>query len=516
LRGTNRLIISLLLLVLGAGIVWLQGQIPELTESFGTNIGGLTAVFLPFALFTLFLFAILGADDILRQLYMSAEMELLMIVPLSQRDIFSARLLFASRALLPPALLIGIFLYLIGRLQQAPVVYYLLCVVLLVAAVGLVITIIMSLVILLARILPPRRVRGWIPGAIALSLLVLTLLQRPATDWLLTQEKVLDLLTQSFADPTRLALLTAGFWAVTLAVIGMGYQIFNRTFFESWNRFYQVPSQGKRRASGFFGRLALLFPEPLRTFMVKEWLVLRRDPGGLLSLSLPVVYVVLTLAPLVGFDTAESPLRPFFYWYILLFFSILTVTLPTGAPLLSLLNEGRNIALLQSTPASISTALKAKFLVTWLPAFFTLIIVVSGAGWWLDFPTGQTIFLIGAVLGALAGASISTLALGGLTADFTVEDVKRRMPRLPGYLAILLNALFVFLVVLLAITLQIQLFPESEQIAILQSLSNFRVIGWLMSSTWILPGSLILLLAVYMIGAGFLWKKAVYRLSHWE
>jgi hypothetical protein len=105
-----------------------------------------------------------------------------------------------------------------------------------------------------------------------------------------------------------------------------------------------------------------------------------------------------------------------------------------GGPLLALLQKGTNFALRRQAPVSMSTVLQGNLWATLVPLIPAWLVVLPAAGLWLAMPAWQIVALLATFIWTLIGASIMTMAAGGLAVYFTADDVKRRMPRAANYL----------------------------------------------------------------------------------
>ena len=321
--------------------------------------------------------------------------------------------------------------------------------------------------------------------------------------------------------PGQLALVVATLGGLALVISLVAYQIFNRSFYEGWNRFREVPIQrapvspAARRLRGV-SRWVQPLPSPLRCFLVKEWLALRRDPRGLINLAQPLAFVVIVLAPFLSGGKWGDTLRPLLFWVMFMYLAMFLSILPMGTPLMAIAQEGRNIALLRSAPISMSDVLKGKFWAAWIPLVLSWSLVFLIAGMWLQFPLWQIGFLVGTIVWGLAGASAATVAIGGLKVDFTVKELKRRTSTLAVYLMMGLNVIFVLLTITTFTWLIVRLFPDSSVVLAIQALASYRAVGWVFSNTVWPPLALASGQVAFWVGVRVLWTAAVHRLDRCE
>ena len=518
-RNTNRYLVLALVVLLGFGGQWVFDNLIRDSFALLSSEQAVIAIAssLPFALSLLLVFAILGVGDMVHHLYLASDLELLMIAPIPRRTIFLVKLLQCSRATFIPALAFGAFLLALGLARGAAASYYLLIVLFILAAMLLTTAVVMTLVILLARLLPAPKTRSWMPVALILATSMVILGQQSATEWFLGQTDLIALLTEAFLNPALLGLLVAGFGGLALVTSLGAYWAFDTSFHEGWNRFHNVPTRAAPRAQTARWQLATsLLPQPLRCLMVTEWLKLRRDPRGLVNLAQPLVLVIMVLALFMGGGEVTEALRPLIFWIMLIFLAMFLCTLPMGLPLLSLAQEGRNLTLLRGAPISMSDVLKGKFWAAWVPLVVAWGLVFLPTGIMLRFPWWQIGFLAGLTIWGLTGGSAVTIAIGGLTIDFGVEELGRRTPTLPSYIMIGLNLSFVLVTTASFVWLLIRLLPDSRLVLAIQSLAGYTPVSWLLSETLWVPLILVVSQVLFWIGARALWTAAVHRLEGWE
>jgi hypothetical protein len=522
-RATNRLVVVALVLLLGFGGQWVYNNLirDNLALLNSEQAVTIVATFLPYGMFLLLLFAVLGVGDVMHQLYLASDVELLMIAPLPYRTIFLVKLLQCSRATFVPALGFGVFLFALGLARGAAVSYHLLVALLILAAMILATAAVMILVILLARLLPPQKTQSWMPVVLVLATFVLVLVQPSVTEWFLGQADLITFLTEALLNPGQLGLLVAGLGGMALATSLGTYKAFDASFHEGWNRFREVPTRRSRRSLAFrrlwrVSRWVRPLPQPLRCFLVKEWLALRRNPRGLISLVQPFVLVVMILAPFVGAGKAAEALRPLMFWIMLMCLTLFLSTAPVGMPLISIAQEGRRIELLRSVPVSMSDVLRAKFWAAWVPMALAWLLLFLVAGMWLRFPWWQIGFLAGVTIWGLTGGSAVTMAIGGLRVDFSAKELKQRTPTITGYLMMALNLIFALVTTAAFVWLMVRLFPDSHAVLAIQPLVDFAVVGWLFSDKLWVPLGLVGSQVLFWIGARALWTAAAHRLEGWE
>jgi hypothetical protein len=524
LRATKPVVLVGSILVIGF-VGWLiyDNLIIDILELLNTDEAvTVIASSLPMGLIFLLLIAMLGVGDVLHLLYVAPDMELLLTAPVSYRTIFLVKLLQCSRATLIPALGFGAFLLALGLAREAAASYYLLIVLLILAAMALTAAMIMILVILSARVLPAQKTQSWMPVVFTVAMFVAVLAQQSATEWFLGQAGQIKFLTDALLTPSQLAVVVAGFGGLALATSLVAYWIFDTAFHEGWGRFREVPtrrvhvSPGARRRWGV-SQLVRPLPDPLRSFLIKEWLELKRSPRDILALAQPLVLVgAIIVAPLLRKGGGSEMPQPLLFGFMVMLLAGFLGMYPIGTTLMALAQEGHEIALLRTAPTSMSDVLKGKFWGTWIPMvlFWVLVILIVGVG--LHFPLWQIGFLMGMAIWGLAGASVATLAIGGIVVKFTAEDLRKRVSVLISYLMIGLNSVFVLLTISTCTWLMIRLFPDSSVVMAIKALAGFGAVGWFFSDSLWIPFSLVGGQVVFWIGMKVLWDAAVRRLEGWE
>jgi len=255
---------------------------------------------------------------------------------------------------------------------------------------------------------------------------------------------------------------------------------------------------------------------PLRFVLVKEWLELLRDPLSIINLTQPLVLVLVALAPFMAGGMGSEILRPLVFWYMLVLLALFLSFLPLGMPLMAIMREGRKIALLRSMPISMSAVLRAKLLAAWVPLVLPWVVVFLVTGLWLQYPLWQVGALEGVIIGGLAGASIATVAIGGLKVDFTVKELRQRVPTVTTYLMMGLNLIFVLATIASSVWLMIRFLPDSREILTIRSLAGYDAIGWIFSDAPGIPLALVSIQITFWVGVKLLWDAAVHRLEGWE
>ncbi len=521
-RSTNRTIVIALLVLVPVGGQWVYNNLIRDNLTLLGSEQAMTAVasLFPTILFAILMFAILGIGDVMHQLYLASDLELLMTAPIRGRTIFLVKLFQCSRALLIPGFGFAVLLVLLGLARNTGPIYYLFIVLFLLAAMILATSVVIIMVILLARLIPPQKVRSWMPVAILLLSMAITLGQQSANQWFLMQENLLGFIAKAITNLEKMALIVATVCVLSLAVSIFAYQVFDRAFHEGWDRLREVPTQRAPspsiRRSGAFSRLLNRLPIPLRFFIAKEWLELRRDPRGLINLAQPLIMVFVVFGPYVISGNEAEALLPILFWTMVMFLTMYVSFAPVGSHLMAIAHEGRNFALLRSAPVSMAEVLKGKYWARLIPMVLSwggILLVVS---LWLQLPVWQSTFLMCITILGLTGASAVTTAIGGLKVDFSVEELKQRIPTLISYMIWGVNLIFALLIVVLSTWLIYQLYPESGVVIVVRTVFENSVVSWFFHATFGPPLILLGALGVFVVGLRMLWGAAVHRLEEWE
>jgi hypothetical protein len=521
-RSTHRAIVIALLVLVPVGGQWIYNNLIRDNLALLGSEQAMTAVasLFPTILFAILLFAILGIGDVMHQLYLASDLELLMTAPIHGRTIFLVKLFQCCRALLIPGLGFAVLLVLLGLARNTGPIYYLFIAIFLLAAMIMATSVVMIMVILLARLIPPQKVRSWMPVAILLISMAIALGQQSANQWFLMQENLLGFIAEAITNLEQMALVVATVWVLSLAVSTFAYQIFDRAFHEGWDRLRQVPTQRApspiTRRSGAFSRLLNRLPVPLRFFMVKEWLELRRDPRGLIALAQPLIMVVVVFGPFMISGVEAEALLPILFWSMVMFLTMYVSFAPVGSHLMAIAHEGRNFALLRSAPVSIAEVLKGKYWARLIPMVLSWEGILLIVGLWLQLPVWQIIFLMCITILGLTGASAITTAISGIKVDFSVEELKQRVPTLMSYVIIGVNLIFTLLTVVLSTWVIYQLYPESGVVIVIRTVLENSLVGWFFHPTFGPPIILLGALGVFAVGVRMLWGAAIHRLEEWE
>jgi hypothetical protein len=376
-----------------------------------------------------------------------------------------------------------------------------------------------SVVILLATILPPQRLHSWLPVVLALLPMALMFVYQPVMRWMSTQAGWITSLATALLNPRQLALVVLLLGGASLAISLVGYRIFEKAFYGGWNRLRETPKRPAREIKKFetkkrSRRWMQLLPISLHAIVVKEWQELRRDPFRLIGLlGTPLLFIPL-LWPLLRQD---HPLHTLSFWFLLASGLMLQTSVVMDA-LTTIGREGRSIELFRSAPLPMGDVLRGKF---WGAAWSLAVVIWSLSyiiiGLLAHFPIWQIGFLVGTLaLGLLGAASLST-AYGALTAKFSVEDpAKQSVSLLHQWGALLLSGIFMLLTFTTTVWLLVNIFPESDVVLPIKAMASFPAVGWLLADINWLPIVFVASQVVFWVGVRALLKAAIRRLERVE
>ena len=469
----------------------------KLTHYVGLDVGSFlqtVPVLVCALLFVGILFSSFGV--LLQALYLSGDMDFLLSSPVPIRAVFVTKLL---QAVLPNFGLAALFglpvLYGLGITGHYTLPYYPLVLLIMVALTLAAAGISALLVMLVARLFPPRRVAE-VLGFLTATLSILcsqsgnlyntlghnvtisgsqvngafALLMRFNTPW-----NPLNWAGRGLVDLGEGRWLAGlGLLALTLGLSALAFSFSlgtaERWYYSGWAGMQVVAYRKKSnrpapphavttpsipvqsRQAGAQKRRVL--PAPVRAILQKDFLLLRRDMRNLSQLVTPLIfgvfYTIIFLRP-GGSIVPDSPDTPAIFSSIARFISSygnIGMSLFVGWMLLSRLagmafsSEGKNYWMLKSSPVRAAHLLTAKFLMAYLPT------LVLGAVFMVAVSilqkTSLAIFLYGLLATAmcLAGMNGILLAFGVAGANFNWTDPRRMNAGVNGCLGQALAALF--------------------------------------------------------------------------
>ncbi len=469
----RNIILWLLLVGFAYFLLWLSRWLldlvhsPEFAQYAGVDLRGILASIPALTLTALFVGTLLTSFGVLLQaLYLSGDMDFLLTTPVPIRAVFIAKLL---QAVLPNFALFSLFgipmLFGLGLSNGYHVSYYPLVILLMIflalAASGLSALLVMMVV----RVLPPRRaaeILGFVgalfgflcsqmgnlansfgrdinfSGTRLAGMLILA-----NTRWLPLNWAGQGLVALGEGRWVSGALLVGGTLGFSLAVFWFAIVTAQRLYYSGWAgmqvvaRKKRMPAVRKTYTASTSSRFTRLLPKPVFAILQKDFLTLRRDLRSLSQLISPIIFgVIYTLLLLRGGGQPPAGRGEAPDWFmnsfrIVLTYSSIGMSLFVGWMLLSRLagmgfsHEGRNYWMLKVAPIRVWHLLASKFLVAYLPTlslgflFLTVISFVQGLS------SVQFVYSFIAIVMCLAGMAGVLLSFGVAGANFTWEDPRR-------------------------------------------------------------------------------------------
>ena len=497
---TRRKVLTIFLIVLGivfaGGIFFLSWLLlgflnsSKLTQYVGVDVTPFlqtVPVLIFAALFLGVLFSSFGV--LLQALYLSGDMDFLLTSPVPIRAVFVAKLL---QAVLPNFGLIALFglpvLYGLGLSLHYNLLYYplviLTMVTLALAAAGLS----ALLVMLVARVFPPRRVAE-VLGFFTATLSILCSqsgnfynASRHDVNITATQVNGLFSLLMRLNTPwnplnwagSGLVALGEGRWlpglgltALTLglAALAFGFALVTaeRWYYTGWAGMQVVATKKKQvrpaqptrmRESAAASQISRLLPAPVRAIIRKDFLLMRRDIRNMSQLVSPLIFGILYTFMFLRPGNSifgDSPDLPGIFTTISRFISTygsIGMSLFVGWMLLSRLSgmafssEGRNYWILKASPVRTGQLLIAKFLVAYLPTLGLGAIFMVAVSIFQKASLANFLYGLLASAMCLAGMNGILLAFSVAGANFTWTDPRRMNAGATGCLGQFLTAMF--------------------------------------------------------------------------
>jgi ABC-2 type transport system permease protein len=456
----------------------------EFAQYAGVDLRSILASIPALTLTALFVGTLLTSFGLLLQaLYLSGDMDFLLATPVPIRAVFVAKLL---QAVLPNFALFSLFgipiLFGLGISNGYHVSYYPLVILLMIflalAAAGLS----SLLVMLVVRVLPPRRaaeILGFI-GAMSAFLCSqtgnLSSSFGETIDFSGTRIAGLLVLSNTPWLPLNwagqgLVALGEGRWLPGLLLVGatLGFTTVafwfalvtaQRLYYSGWAGMQVVARKKSTRASQTAHTttaspgLTRLLPKPVLAILRKDFLTLRRDLRSLSQLISPIIFgVIYTLLLLRGGGEPPAGRGEAPGWFmdsfrVVMAYSNIGMSLFVGWMLLSRLagmgfsHEGRNYWMLKVSPIRVWHLLASKFLVAYLPTlglgfvFLSLISIVQGLS------VVEFVYSFIAITMCLAGMAGMLLSFGVAGANFTWDDPRKMNSGMMGCFGQILTIIY--------------------------------------------------------------------------
>ncbi len=460
---------------------------PELPQYIGLDPQPLLTTIPALILTGLFLGILLTSFGVLLQvLYLSGDMDFLLAAPVPIRAVFIAKLL---QAVLPNFALISLFglpvLFGLGISGGYNFLYYPLVLVVMVVLALAAAGISSLLVMLVVRVLPPRRaaeILGFLGATVGFLCSQLGGLTNSfGEDVNLSGEQVAGTLTQLNSPwmPLNwagqgLTALGEGRWLTGILLVGLTLGLAAAAFWfalvtaEGWyysgwagmqvverrKKPVQVPRTAVSERPGLASGLIRLLPPPVWGILHKDFLTLRRDLRNLSQLISPLILgVIYTLAifrsggePPPG--QGEAPAWFMTSLGLMMTYSSVGMSLFVGWMLLSRLagtgfsQEGKNYWVLKVAPVRTAHLLTAKFLVAYLPSLGMGLVFLFAIAVLQKLPAVAFLYSLVAIVLCLAGMTGILLAFGVAGANFTWDDPRKMNAGGMGCLGQALTMLF--------------------------------------------------------------------------
>jgi ABC-2 type transport system permease protein len=503
-RKIGTIVLVLVALAFAGGIFYLSWLLlgflksPSLSQYVGaeaTSFVQAVPVLTFAALFMGILFSSFGV--LLQALYLSGDMDFLLTSPVPIRAVFITKLL---QAVLPNFGLIALFglplLFGLGVSGHYNILYYPLVLLMMIALTLAAAGISALLVMLVARIFPPKRVAevlGFLTATISI------LCGQSGNIFNATRNSVdvsQSQINSGFALLMRLntpwnplnwagrglVALGEGHWlaglglvTLTLALAAVAFSFAlvtaERWYYSGWAGMQVVTNKKKNarpaRASAgaaqsaaprvenaAASRIRRMVPAPVRAIIQKDFLLLRRDMRNMSQLVTPLIFGVLYTFmfmrpghPMFP-DVPDMPKTLLTISDLITKFGNIGMALFVGWILLSRLSgmafssEGKNYWMLKASPVRSGHLLTAKFLVAYLPTFTLGFIFMVAVSILQKIAPGTFLYGLLATAMCLAGMNGILLAFSVLGANFNWTDPRRMNAGGLGCLGQFLTSLF--------------------------------------------------------------------------
>ncbi|MFT3891330.1 MAG: hypothetical protein QM730_06825 [Anaerolineales bacterium] len=460
---------------------------PDFARYAGVDLEPLLASVPALTLTTLFVGTLITSFGVLLQaLYLSGDMDFLLATPVPIRAVFVAKVL---QAVLPNFGLISLFglplLFGLGYSNGYNFLYYPLVVVAMVLLALAAAGISSLLVMLVVRVLPPRRaaeILGFIGAmfgflcsqsgnfANSFGKDIHISGTRMAGYMLIANTRWLPL---NWAGQGLVA-LGEGHWLTGIllltATLGMAAIAFwfalvtaESWYYSGWAGMQVVARKKVIRSArpasvasnGISLGLARLLPKPVLAIVQKDFLTLRRDLRNLSQLVSPLIFGVMYTLLLLrsGGDApmgrGEAPTWFTNSFQLVFSYSSVGMSLFVGWMLLSRLSgmgfshEGKNYWMLKASPIRTSYLLASKFIVAYLPALVLGLVFLTVISFMQGLAALQFLYSLLAIIMCLAGMNGILLAFGVAGANFNWEDPRRMNAGAMGCFGQIVTMLFV-------------------------------------------------------------------------
>jgi ABC-2 type transport system permease protein len=474
-RKISLIILALVILGFAAFIFFVSRGLlnfvrsPEVVNNVSVDLNPLLASIPALALSILFIGTLLTSFGVLLQaLYLSGDMDFLLATPVPIRAVFVAKL---SQAVLPNFALIALFglplLFGIGASNAYNLLYYPLVILVMIALALAAAGLSSLLVMLVVRVLPPRRaaeILGFIGAIIGFSCSqfgnfansmgksinisgtrlsgILVLANTPWLPLNWAGQGLVALGKGEWLSATLLLGATLGF---TTVAFWFALVTAERWYYSGWagtqvvtrkktvHSVRTVDTDSRSIGIGF----TRLLPQPVLAIVQKDFYTLRRDLRNLSQLVSPIILgVIYTLSILRGGGQVPAGNGDAPGWFMdsfrtMLAYSSVGMSLFVGWMILSRLagmgfsHEGKNYWMLKVSPVRVGHLLMAKFLVAYLPALGLGFVFLTVISFVQKLSVLVFMYSLIAIIMCLAGMTGILLSFGVVGANFTWDDPRR-------------------------------------------------------------------------------------------
>ncbi|MBI2760342.1 MAG: hypothetical protein HYX51_02810 [Chloroflexi bacterium] len=399
---------------------------------------------------------------IIHHLYLASDLDLLLAAPVPLRSLFLLKLTESSLlgGLAWPVQIAALTGY--GLAIGLPWTWYALAAAVSAGVIILGTAVSMTGVMLVMRVLPAGRVRGFLTLGGALLGAGLWLLFQIAgrgagrdaadrigpaigrfsdrTGWSPASWAANILLAAQDGDPAALAANAALFTALAAVAILTASTVFRYTFYVSRGRAREsAPHRAVVRTAGRGRGSARLVPAPVLAVLMKDWRSLRRDMRLLSGFIYPLVMVGFFAVSTArsGGDDANR------FWRALVTVPLIPFLLSSGIVLTSFGREGPQFALLRSSPLRMRDLIAGKFLAGFLPVLGVTVLVVAALALWRGATAGQLAAALGMAVWLTAGEVLTAIAASALAPRFNADNPQKSTSLLGNVLGFALGLLFI-------------------------------------------------------------------------
>ncbi|MFN8559025.1 MAG: hypothetical protein U0531_17350 [Dehalococcoidia bacterium] len=429
---------------------------PALTEPF---LGLMLTSMVMMLVFTM-------VGPILHQLYMAADLDLLLAAPVPIRGLFAVKLaegMFVGEliGLMQIGAVAGY-----GLARREPPAFFLAAVPVLALLVLLVTALCMVGIMVFMRFIPIGRMRGLLTLAVTgfgtlIWLMFQAISPGRARDAAAGLEPVLHRFDQqAWWAPTTWAANTLlavgrGRWvvaalnlallaAVVTAAVAVAYAVFRYTFYVNQGRARDIaPRRTRARAGRLLPRLVRPLPPAMRAIIVKDARILVRDLRLLSGLIFPLVMFGFFSFRISGPDAGADGLpADAHFWRSLLPVLLIPFFFCGNLSLVAFGQEGRSFHVLRAAPVRMEVLVMAKFLVSFVLIGAVTVVVVLALGLAQGGSPGQVALALVMAAWLTAGAVLANIAVGALAPKFESDNPQRSVGFAGWLLGSLLSLLF--------------------------------------------------------------------------